>query len=113
MDWGYPEQAGRLDGAGDAVTLRTWPEWRNGRRARLKIWCPKGRVGSSPTSGTWPGKLAGLSLVFPHTQAGWDFRPSLLAYGPRQELNLILDLQQGRVPPSHPKDISTRQSYPP
>ena len=28
------------------------PEWRNGRRARLKIWCPKGRVGSSPTSGT-------------------------------------------------------------
>ena len=23
-----------------------------GRRARLKIWCPYGRVGSSPTSGT-------------------------------------------------------------
>ena len=28
------------------------PEWRNGRRARLKIWCPFGRVGSTPTSGT-------------------------------------------------------------
>ena len=23
-----------------------------GRRARLKIWCPQGRVGSSPTLGT-------------------------------------------------------------
>ena len=22
-----------------------------GRRARLKIWCPQGRVGSSPTAG--------------------------------------------------------------
>ncbi len=29
------------------------PEWRNGRRAGLKIQCPQGRVGSSPTSGTW------------------------------------------------------------
>lgn len=28
------------------------PEWRNGRRRRLKIFCPKGRVGSNPTSGT-------------------------------------------------------------
>ena len=28
------------------------PEWRNGRRAGLKIQCPQGRVGSSPTSGT-------------------------------------------------------------
>ncbi len=24
-----------------------------GRRARFKIWCPQGRVGSSPTGGTW------------------------------------------------------------
>jgi chromosome segregation ATPase len=29
-----------------------WPEWRNGRRDGFKIRCPKGRVGSSPTSGT-------------------------------------------------------------
>jgi hypothetical protein len=28
------------------------PEWRNGRRAGFKILCPKGRVGSTPTSGT-------------------------------------------------------------
>src|SRR5262249_2281292 len=28
------------------------PEWRNGRRGGLKIRCPKGRVGSNPTSGT-------------------------------------------------------------
>ena len=27
------------------------PEWRNGRRAGFKILCPKGRVGSTPTSG--------------------------------------------------------------
>ncbi len=29
-----------------------WPKWRNGRRARLKIWYPQGCVGSSPTFGT-------------------------------------------------------------
>lgn len=28
------------------------PEWWNGRRAGLKIRCPSGRVGSTPTSGT-------------------------------------------------------------
>ncbi|GEM_PF-5700541 len=28
------------------------PEWRNGRRTRLKIWRPHGRMGSSPFSGT-------------------------------------------------------------
>src|SRR5690606_9415844 len=28
------------------------PDWRNGRRGALKMLCPKGRVGSSPTSGT-------------------------------------------------------------
>ena len=32
--------------------LTPWPEWRNGRRDGLKIRCPEGRVGSSPTSGT-------------------------------------------------------------
>ena len=40
-------------GASFADTLmRSWPEWRNGRRDGLKIRCPEGRVGSSPTSGT-------------------------------------------------------------
>src|SRR5439155_8596684 len=28
------------------------PEWRNGRRGGLKIRCPQGRVGSTPSSGT-------------------------------------------------------------
>ena len=28
------------------------PGWRNGRRGRLKICCPQGRVGSIPTPGT-------------------------------------------------------------
>ena len=28
------------------------PEWRNGRRTRLKIWRPHGHMGSSPFSGT-------------------------------------------------------------
>ena len=32
--------------------LDTRPEWRNGRRDGLKIRCPQGRVGSTPTSGT-------------------------------------------------------------
>lgn len=31
----------------------TLPEWRNGRRDGLKIRCPQGRVGSSPSSGTF------------------------------------------------------------
>ena len=30
----------------------TLPGWRNGRRGRLKICCPQGRVGSIPTPGT-------------------------------------------------------------
>ncbi len=30
----------------------TRPEWRNGRRDGLKIRCPQGHVGSTPTSGT-------------------------------------------------------------
>src|SRR6478736_774555 len=28
------------------------PVWRNGRRDRLKLGCPQGRVGSTPTTGT-------------------------------------------------------------
>jgi hypothetical protein len=34
-----------------ALTSRL-PEWRNGRRAGLKIRWPRGREGSSPSSGT-------------------------------------------------------------
>jgi hypothetical protein len=36
------------------------PEWRNGRRAGFKILCPQGRVGSTPTSGTFP---SGIEVV--------------------------------------------------
>ena len=36
-------------GKGPQVEL---PAWRNGRRDRLKICCPKGRGGSSPSAGT-------------------------------------------------------------
>src|SRR4051812_19926394 len=38
-------------------TLAAVPEWRNGRRDRLKIDCPQGREGSNPSSGT-----SGLAL---------------------------------------------------
>lgn len=34
-----------------------WPEWRNGRRIRLKIGRPEGRVGSTPTFGTRGGHV--------------------------------------------------------
>src|SRR5207249_4231260 len=34
------------------TVVRFRPKWRNGRRARLKIWYPKGCVGSSPTFGS-------------------------------------------------------------
>ena len=45
------------------------PEWCNGSHGRLKICCPRGRVGSTPTSGTkyqnyWRSTGA-------HT-SGWD-----------------------------------------
>ena len=33
-------------------TLDNMPEWRNGRRTRLKIWHPFGYTGSTPVSGT-------------------------------------------------------------
>ena len=35
------------------------PEWRNGRRDGLKIRCPQGRVGSSPSSGTLKNPVVG------------------------------------------------------
>jgi hypothetical protein len=39
------------------------PEWRNGRRGGLKIRCPQGRVGSSPTFGILENK--GFAIVRP------------------------------------------------
>jgi hypothetical protein len=42
------------------------PEWRNGRRGGLKIRCPQGRVGSTPSSGTnlkIPRKKTVLSCI--------------------------------------------------
>ena len=36
----------------DKIYFVDMPEWRNGRRTRLKIWRWQHRVGSSPTSGT-------------------------------------------------------------
>ncbi len=35
-----------------AIGVEMKPKWRNGRRAGLKIQCPQGRVGSTPTFGT-------------------------------------------------------------
>ena len=47
--------------------IRSWPEWRNGRRDGLKIRCPEGRVGSSPTSGTQViHTLTGMGQRFLH-----------------------------------------------
>ena len=40
--------------------LHDVPVWRNGRRYRLKICCPFGRGGSSPSTGT----IKGTSLKF-------------------------------------------------
>ena len=36
----------------NGYTLDNMPEWRNGRRTRLKIWHPFGYTGSTPVSGT-------------------------------------------------------------
>ena len=40
------------DNVNSQALVRSMPEWRNGRRDGLKIRCPQGRVGSSPSSGT-------------------------------------------------------------
>ena len=42
----------------------TLPGWRNGRRGRLKICCPQGRVGSIPTPGTKRNKSRDLFFFF-------------------------------------------------
>src|SRR5690606_24873570 len=39
-------------GRAGGVVFDPWPGWRNGRRGGLKIRCPKGRGGSSPSPGT-------------------------------------------------------------
>src|SRR5690606_17772373 len=68
MPWAYRSdparspvhpRAGRL-GACGIVECR--PVWRNGRRDRLKLGCPRGRVGSTPTTGT-PRRLCAEVLV--------------------------------------------------
>ena len=41
-----------LNGAVHVIFSYPVPEWRNGRRGGLKIRCPQGRVGSTPSSGT-------------------------------------------------------------
>src|SRR5262249_47572006 len=38
--------------SGSSAKSRRRPKWRNGRRGGLKIHCPHGLVGSSPTFGT-------------------------------------------------------------
>ena len=35
----------------DATRRNDQPGWRNGRRARFRIWCPQGRGGSTPLPG--------------------------------------------------------------
>ena len=47
----------RLTGAFACPMYRPVPQWRNGRRGRLKICCLKGRAGSSPAWGTIPSNL--------------------------------------------------------
>src|SRR5829696_731526 len=40
-----------------------WPVWRNGRRGALKMLCPKGRVGSTPTTGTSAARAAHQAVL--------------------------------------------------
>ncbi len=47
------------------------PEWRNGRRGGLKIRCPQGRVGSTPSSGT-------LAFCFRSNPAKYAFCKTLI-----------------------------------
>ena len=49
----YPLVMKKAHFGGTEVGLSPQPKWRNGRRDGLKIRCPKGRVGSNPTLGTW------------------------------------------------------------
>ncbi len=60
------------------VTLprSTLREWRNGRRASFRCWCPQGRGGSSPPSRT---KKPLLSRGFFASEVGDFYRTSTLA----------------------------------
>ena len=48
-----------------------WPEWRNGRRIRLKIGRPQGRVGSTPTFGTMAKRLWAIRIKTGNEDRGW------------------------------------------
>ena len=52
-------------------TLDNMPEWRNGRRTRLKIWHPFGYTGSTPVSG-----ISFASRVMQKAYGSW-----LMAHG--------------------------------
>ena len=56
-------------------TLDNMPEWRNGRRTRLKIWHPFGYTGSTPVSGI-RGLLPAAGILPPLCPwvdtHGWD-----------------------------------------
>ena len=50
-----------------------------GRRARLKIWCPRGRVGSSPTFGTsLTLKITEIGVVWRHFRVSFAFSSRML-----------------------------------
>ncbi len=49
--WGCPVRFRPSFLFADGVEMK--PKWRNGRRAGLKIQCPQGRVGSTPTFGIY------------------------------------------------------------
>ena len=63
----YPLVMKKAQFGGAEVGLTPQPKWRNGRRDGLKIRCPKGRVGSNPTLGTWDADYwsenSGMSLL--------------------------------------------------
>ncbi len=52
------------------------PQWRNGRRGRLKICCPQGRAGSSPAWGTI--KIKDLTKIQTPKRVANDFGPFVL-----------------------------------
>ena len=50
--------------------LDNMPEWRNGRRTRLKIWHPFGYTGSTPVSGI-RGLTPTVGILPPLTRFPW------------------------------------------
>ena len=53
-------------------TLDNMPEWRNGRRTRLKIWHPFGYTGSTPVSGI-RGLLPTVGILPPLARFMWYY----------------------------------------